>query len=122
MKRVSNISSWAFVLGGLTALSLWPSLATAGELQNILDKSKAFAALPTLKHTTAFRLERFDPVQYRKEAQGVDPSFRCTSPDVQGGFLRDQGPWDIFIATHSGQESLGCRLELGAGTSGASIC
>ena len=57
-------SVWVFVLGGLLAVGFRPSRGRAGELQNILEKSKAFAALPVMKCTPAFRLE---PVGKRKQ-------------------------------------------------------
>jgi hypothetical protein len=44
MKSMSNVSTWAFVMGGLIALAFGSSRASAGELQNILDKSKALSA------------------------------------------------------------------------------
>ena len=70
MKNMSNVSTWTLVMGGLIALTFWPPVAYAGELQNLLDKSKAFAALPVMKRTPAFRLEPFEPAQHRQEAKG----------------------------------------------------
>jgi hypothetical protein len=70
MKSVSNTSTWALVMGGLIAMTSWSYHASAGEIQRILDNSKAFAALPRVKHTPAFRLEPFEPVQVRPEAKG----------------------------------------------------
>ena len=70
MKNLSHVSTWTCVIAGLMALSFWPSCVSAGELQNLLDKSQAFAALPRVTHTPVFRLEPFEPAQHRKEAQG----------------------------------------------------
>jgi hypothetical protein len=62
------------VVGGLLALALSPATASAGELQNLLDKSKAFAALPRMKHTPAFRLE---PIQPAEHAKGTEWFYIC---------------------------------------------
>ena len=70
-----NINTWACLMAGLVALAFGTSSASAGELQNLLDKSKAFAALPRMKHTPAFGL--FDDVMLeevkdkQKEAQSA---------------------------------------------------
>jgi len=69
MKNMSNVSTWAAVCGGLIALTFGSSGAEAGELQNILDKSKAFAALPIMKHTPAFHLERIRYAGHAKDKQ-----------------------------------------------------
>jgi len=66
---MSSVGNWAFVVGGLIALACGSSRASAGELQNILDKSQAFAALPRMKHTPAFRLERIQYAGHAKEKQ-----------------------------------------------------
>ena len=84
MKSLSNVSAWAAVCGGLIALAFGSSLASAGELQNLLDKSKAFAALPVVKHTPAFRLEPFDAAQYPKEAQGKQWWYICDGDERIG--------------------------------------
>jgi hypothetical protein len=81
---MSNVSAWAFVVAGLVALAFGPSRASAGELQNMLDKSKAFAALPRMKHTPAFRLELFDARQYPKEAQGQQWWYICDGKERVG--------------------------------------
>ncbi|MEA3366942.1 MAG: hypothetical protein U9R68_02365 [Planctomycetota bacterium] len=70
MRRTPNAVILAAVCSGLLVLTLAASLASAGEIQNLLEKSPAFAALPKRKHTPAFRLEPFDPVQVRPEAKG----------------------------------------------------
>jgi len=67
---VSSVTTWALVIGGLIALAVGPSSGSAGETQKILDNSKAFAAMPRMKHTPAFHLESFEPVQARPEAKG----------------------------------------------------
>jgi len=84
MRNMSNVSAWAFVVAGLVALAFGPSRASAGELQNMLDKSKAFAALPRMKHTPAFRLELFDARQYPKEAQGQQWWYICDGKERVG--------------------------------------
>ncbi len=66
---MSNVGTWAFVMGGLIALAFGSSRACAGEIQNILDKSRAFAAMPRMKHTPAFRLERVQYAGHAKEKQ-----------------------------------------------------
>ena len=66
----SKVGISRFVVAGLIALACAISGGSAGELQKILDNSKAFAALPAMKHTPTFRLEPFQPVQVRPEAQG----------------------------------------------------
>jgi len=74
---MSNTSTWVFVMGGLIALTCGSSRASAGEIQKILDKSKAFAALPKVKRTPAFRLEPFEPAQARPEAKGKQWWYIC---------------------------------------------
>ena len=69
MRRMPNAVILPAVCGGLIVLNFWPVLAPAGELQNILDKSKAFAALPRLKHTPAFRVERVEYAGHAKEKE-----------------------------------------------------
>ena len=69
VNNTSDLSAWALMMGGLIALAFGSSCASAGELQNILDKSKAFAALPTVKRTPAFRLEPIRPAQHAKGTQ-----------------------------------------------------
>ncbi len=83
-KNISNVSTRMFVVGGLIVLSLWSSGAPAGELQNLLEKSKAFAALQRVKHTPAFRLEPFQPVQYPKEAKGKQWVYLCDGEERIG--------------------------------------
>ena len=56
---MTDIGTWASVIGGLIALALGPSSVSSGEIQKILDNSKAFAALPRMTRTPAFRLESF---------------------------------------------------------------
>ena len=81
---MSNVSTRAFVMGGLIALTFGSSRAFAGELQNMLDKSNAFATLPRVKHTPAFRLEGFEPVQQREEAQGKQWWYICDGQERIG--------------------------------------
>jgi hypothetical protein len=81
MRNMSNVSAWAFVVAGLVALAFGPSRASAGELQNMLDKSKAFAALPRMKHTPAFRLER---VQYDGHAKDKQWLYICDGDERIG--------------------------------------
>jgi len=83
-KEMSNVSTWAFVMGGLIALACGSSRASAGEIQNILDKSKAFAALPRMKHAPAFRLEPVQPVQLRPEAKGKQWFYICDGDERIG--------------------------------------
>ena len=59
----------SLVIAGLIALTLGSPGASAGEIQKILDKSKVFAALLTMKHTPAFRLERIRYSGHAKEKQ-----------------------------------------------------
>jgi len=66
----SNVGISGFAVAGLLALACVLSSGSAGELQKALDSSKAFAALPAMKHTPAFRLNPFEPVQVCPEAQG----------------------------------------------------
>jgi hypothetical protein len=84
MTMTTSITRWVAVCGGLVCLALWPSRAGAGELQNILNESKAFAALPKTKHTPAFRLESFEPVQHRQEAQGKQWWYICDGDERIG--------------------------------------
>ena len=84
MKNLSHVSTWTCVIAALMALSFWPSRVSAGELQNLLDKSKAFAAVPKVKHTPAFRLESFDARQYPKEAQGHQWWYICDGQERIG--------------------------------------
>jgi len=84
MTNVPNVTIWAVVWGGVIALAFGSSGASAGELQNILDRSKAFAALPKTKHTPAFRLESFEPVQHRQEAQGKQWWYICDGDERIG--------------------------------------
>jgi hypothetical protein len=72
MKTTSHLNTWTLVAGGAIALCLGSPHASAGELGNLLDKSNAFAALPKVKHTPAFRVERFEPVQFFEEARGKE--------------------------------------------------
>jgi len=65
-------------------LSFNPSAAPAGEIQRILDNSKAFAALPKTRHTPAFRLEVFEPVQVREEAKGKRWWYICDGEERIG--------------------------------------
>lgn len=44
---------------------------------------------------------------------GIAGAFQSDCPDIQGGFLRDDGPEDVFIATNNAQEPRRCRLEVG---------
>ena len=76
-QNILSVSTWAFGVGGLIALSFWLSGASAGELQKLLGKSNAFAALPAMKHTLVFRLESFQPVQHRREAKGKQWWYIC---------------------------------------------
>ena len=77
MKNLSHVSTWTCVIAALMALNFWPSRVSAGELQNLLDKSQAFGALPRVTHTPVFRVEPFEPVQHRKEAQGKQWWYIC---------------------------------------------
>ena len=81
---MSNVNTWAFVVGGLIAVTCGPSPASAGEIGKILDKSKAFAALPRVKHAPAFRLEPFEPVQVRPEAKGKQWWYICDGDERVG--------------------------------------
>ncbi|MBM4042993.1 MAG: hypothetical protein FJ290_31270, partial [Planctomycetes bacterium] len=81
---MSNASTWAFVMGGVVALACGASGAPAGEIQKILDNSKAFAAMPKVKHTPAFRLESFEPVQARPEAKGKQWWYICDGDERIG--------------------------------------
>ena len=84
MRNPASVTTWTAVCGGLVCLAFLSSGATAGELQNILDKSKAFAALPAVKHTPAFRLEPFEPTQARKEAKGKKWWYICDGEERIG--------------------------------------
>ena len=84
MKTTSNFNTWTLVAGGVIALCLGSSHASAGELQNLLDKSKAFAALPKVRHTPAFRVERFEPVQFIEEAKGKEWYYICDGQEQVG--------------------------------------
>jgi len=53
---MSSVTTWTLSMGGLIALAIGPSNGSAGEIQKILDNSKAFAAMPRMTHTPAFRL------------------------------------------------------------------
>ena len=44
--KLTSVSARACALGGLLALGFWPSHGWAGELQKLLEGSKAYAALP----------------------------------------------------------------------------
>jgi len=77
MKNILNVRTWALVVSGLITLSFRSSLSTAGELQKLLEKSKAFAELPMMTHTPDFRLEPFEPVQHREEAKGKQWWYIC---------------------------------------------
>jgi len=81
---MKNIRVWAFVVAGQVAATLCLSRAPAGELQNILDKSKAYAVLSRVKHTPAFHLEPFQPVQARKEAKGKKWWYICDGDERIG--------------------------------------
>ena len=81
---MKNIRAWAFVVAGLIAVTWCLSRASAGELQNILEKSKAYAALPRVKHVPAFRLEPFQPVQARPEAKGKQWWYLCDGKERIG--------------------------------------
>jgi len=78
-KAVSSVTAWALVMGGLISVAIGPSRGSAGEIQKILDNSKAFAAMPRMKHTPAFRLEPFEPVQARPEAKGSTGGTSATA-------------------------------------------
>jgi len=82
--RVTSALPAAACLSGLIALAFWSSGASAGELQKLLDESKAFAALPVMKHTPAFRLEPFEPVQHRQEAKGKKWWYICDGDERIG--------------------------------------
>ncbi len=84
MKNTPNVTTWAAVFGSLVALAFAPTRASAGELQNILNKSRAFAALPRRKHSAAFRLEPFEPVQARPEAKGKQWWYLCDGSERIG--------------------------------------
>jgi len=74
---MKNMRACTFVVVGLISVTFCSSRASAGELQSILEKSKAFAALPRVKHTPAFRLEPFEPAQHFKEARGKQWWYIC---------------------------------------------
>jgi len=84
MKYMSDVSTRVLVMGGLVFLSCVSSGAAAGELQNLLDKSRAYAALPRVKHTPAFRLECFEPVQHREQAKGKQWWYICDGDERIG--------------------------------------
>jgi hypothetical protein len=84
MKKRSNVNAWATVYGGLIVLIFWLSRASAGELQKLLERSEAFAALPAMTHTPAFRLESFEPVQHRPEAKGKQWWYICDGEERIG--------------------------------------
>ncbi len=84
MTNVPSVTTWVAVWGGVVALAFGSSRASAGELQNILDESKAFAAPPRTKHTPAFRLEPFEPVQVRPEAKGKQWWYLCDGDERIG--------------------------------------
>ena len=67
---MKSMRTCGFVGVALIAVTFCSLRALAGELQNVLNKSKAYAALPRVKHTPAFGLEAFEPVQHRQEAKG----------------------------------------------------
>jgi hypothetical protein len=81
MKTTSNLNTWTLVAGGVIALCLGSSHASAGELGNLLDKSKAYAALPAVKHTPAFRLE---PIQPAEHAKGTEWFYVCDGDERIG--------------------------------------
>ena len=84
MRRTANVARWTAVCGGLVCLELGSFRATAGELQNILDKSKAFASLPRKRHTPAFRLEPFEPAQHVQQAKGKQWWYLCDGDERIG--------------------------------------
>ena len=84
MKKESNASCWAAVHGGLLALAFCSSLSFGGELQNLLEESKAYAALPVVKHTPAFRMEPFEPAQHFPEARGKQWWYICDGDERIG--------------------------------------
>jgi len=67
---MKSMRTCAFAAVVSIAVTLCSLRAFAGELQNVLSKSRAYAALPRVKHTPAFGLEPFEPVQVRPEAKG----------------------------------------------------
>ena len=83
-RKESNVSSRSAVRGGLLALALCSSLASAGELQNLLEESAAYAALPVVKHTPSFRLDPFEPVQHFPEARGKQWWYICDGDERIG--------------------------------------
>jgi len=84
MRRIPIAVVPAAVCSGLILLTLVASVARAGELQNLLDKSQAFAALPRMKHTPAFRLEPFEPAQYFQQAKGKQWWYLCDGDERIG--------------------------------------
>jgi hypothetical protein len=78
VKRTPNVGTRAFVMGGPIALALWSSCASARERQSLLDKSKAFAALPRMKHTPAFGL--FDDVMLEEVKDKQKKAQSATRP------------------------------------------
>ena len=81
---MKNIRAWAPVAAGLIAAILGLSRAYAGELQNVLNKSKAYATLPTVKHVPAFRLDPFEPAQHFQEAKGKQWWYICDGDERIG--------------------------------------
>jgi hypothetical protein len=59
--KLTSVCLWACLLCGLLPTVSRPSPTTAGELQKWLEKSKAYAALPTVKHAPNFHLELIQP-------------------------------------------------------------
>ena len=84
MDYLSSVRNAVIVCAGLIALTTGASPASAGELQNLLDKSKAYAALPRVKHTPAFRLECFEPIQHREQARGKQWWYICDGDERIG--------------------------------------
>ena len=104
---MSNPSSSASVVGGLIVLAFWSARVSAGELQNLLDKSDAFAALPRVKHIPAFRLE---PIQPAEHAKGTDWSYVCDG-DERIGLIQTWSK-EIEMFRFSPQVAKGAKYEI----------
>jgi len=46
---------------------------------------------------------------------GITGSFESDCRDLRGGFLRGDGPEDVFIVTNNAEEQRNCRVEIGRG-------
>lgn len=83
--KLAPVSVRACALGGLLALCFWSSHGRAGELQEWLEKSRAYAALPAVKHTPDFHLELIRPGQEGKR----NPWYYICDGDRRIGAIGD---------------------------------